>query len=128
MTVCLVNDIYPLIYEHLDPPSKVMFALSCKSFLKLGVPLNTLGANFCRFASFHGYLKQLQYARQHRYPWNERASSEASWNGHFEIIKWLRENECPWDHWVIEYARRRQRLDIVDWAEKHGCPKYYVTL
>ena len=46
MAIRLIRDIYPLIIILLDPPSQAMFAFSCKSFLRLGIPEETKGLDY----------------------------------------------------------------------------------
>ena len=67
--VQLNRDVYSVIYSHLDDVSKTMMALSCKSFLKFGIP-HVWGKWFCNRASYFGYLNILKWAHNKKFPWD----------------------------------------------------------
>ena len=125
MTVRLVNDIYPFIYQWLDPPSKAMFAFACKQFLKLGIPKNTRGYVLIRKSSLLGHLKIIQWVRQYGTPWSVLACEYAAGAGHLETLKWLIKNGCYLDNATCYYATKNGHLEVLIWLWENKCPWNY---
>src|SRR5579883_2734260 len=149
MTVRLVNDVYPLIYQWLDPPSQVMMALACKRFLKLGVHPMTRGILLYHYALSYEYFDVIKWARERRFPWdpepcinlavirgnlsflqwarkrgyrfNTSTCALASEYGQLETLKWLRENDVSWSASTCSNAAKNGHLPIIQWARSQGC-------
>jgi hypothetical protein len=46
----------------------------------------------------------LQWAREHRCPWNGgNVCLRAAQNGHLELLQWARANRCPWNKPMTDY-------------------------
>ena len=122
MTVHLVSDIYPLIYQYLDCPTKAIFALSCKRFLRLGVPYYLKGTSLCSESAKYSHLDQLKWLRDRRYPWNADVCAGATRYDHFDVLRWSYENGCPLSDEVSDITGLTGNLEILQWLHAHNCP------
>ena len=104
MAIRLVRDIYSLIYTFLDLPSRAMFALSCKSFLRFGIPSETKGIGLCHQSARYGYIAILEWIRQYNIHGNEETCKYASQNGQLEALRWLHQHNIPWNSEVCMEA------------------------
>ena len=122
MAVQLVSDVYTVIYQYLDEPSKAMMAMSCKSLLRLGIPRDVRGTHFCKCAAFYGYLELMQWARRQKFPWNEETCSFAICRRHIDVLKWSHLNGCVWDEWSCRAAIEQGDFTTLQWLRQHNCP------
>ena len=94
----LVNDVYSLIYQYLDPVSQTMMALSNKLMLRLGIPGTVQSTNLCGYVARNGYFKILRWLHRRKFPWDTYTCSSVAAGGHLEILKWLRPENCRGTH------------------------------
>ena len=118
----LVNDVYQLIYRHLDDVTKTMMCLSSKSLLKLGIPRKMKGEELYSHVVSAGYLNVLKYLHHRKFPRNSIICAVAAENGHLKVLQWLREHKYPWDSFTCYCASLRGHFAILRWIHTYGCP------
>lgn len=120
----LVADIFPIIYSYLDKPSKAMFALTCRRFLKLGIPPQVRCVRLMCESAKHGYTNIIQWTRGWIRLWSCMACENASRYGHLETLIWLRQNNCYWDSATCNNAVKAGRIDILEWILNNGGDRF----
>ncbi len=116
MTVQLVNDIYFLIYQWLDPPSQVMMSLSCKRFLKLGIPPVTRGISLCHYALLYGHLDIIRWTRDRGFPWDPyHCIHLAVEKGDLSFLHWARKRGCQFDTSMCDLATKYNQTKVLKW-------------
>ena len=83
--------------------------------------------NPCVLAAEGGYLKVLQFAREHHCLWDEATSDAAAIGGHLEVLQWAQEHGCPWAASTCGAAAAGGHLHVLRWLRKRGCPWDVLT-
>ena len=75
----------------------------------------------CAYAALGGQLRVLQWAREHRVPWNAMTCAWAAEGGYLEVLRWAREHECPWNFYATcQHAARAGQLEVLQWVRENA--------